>query len=199
MSLINSLLLPQVGHLFTADVNDVTCLRRTSHLVTRGCRPFESMVLTLVPSALIMRRESVVPILGCVLRAKLGRAVFAQVGSTGVVMRSQKEITLKSDLDAKDRLDIYRNFLLYCMSGDVVALPMGSTGESPSYYYYRTPFLPSRKNTYADKLHVKATKILPLVGLARSKQDPINHRHVAQFSNRPPPAGAHWGSIFIDL
>ncbi|KAK9915263.1 hypothetical protein WJX75_006851 [Coccomyxa subellipsoidea] len=50
-----------------------------------------------------------------------------EVGSTGVVMRSQKEITLKSDLDAKDRLDIYRNFLLYCMSGDVVALPMGST------------------------------------------------------------------------
>lgn len=53
-----------------------------------------------------------------------------QVGSTGVTMRSQKEITLKNDLDAKDRLDIYRNFLLYCMSGDVVALPMGSTGES---------------------------------------------------------------------
>ena len=52
-----------------------------------------------------------------------------QVGSTGVTMRSQKEITLKDDLGAKDRLDIYRNFLLYCMSGDVVALPMGSTGE----------------------------------------------------------------------
>ena len=51
-----------------------------------------------------------------------------QVGSTGVTMRSQKEITLKDDLGARDRLDIYRNFLLYCMSGDVVALPMGSTG-----------------------------------------------------------------------
>ena len=45
-------------------------------------------------------------------------------------MRSQKEITLKDDLSAKDRLDIYRNFLLYCMSGDVVALPMGSTGAT---------------------------------------------------------------------
>lgn len=43
-------------------------------------------------------------------------------------MKSQKDITLKNDLDARDRLDIYRNFLLYCMSGDVVALPMGSTG-----------------------------------------------------------------------
>jgi hypothetical protein len=56
--------------------------------------------------------------------------MWLQVGSTGVTMRSQKEITLKNDLDARDRLDIYRNFLLYCMSGDVVALPMGSTGES---------------------------------------------------------------------
>ena len=54
--------------------------------------------------------------------------VGLQVGSTGVTMRSQKEITLKNDLEARDRLDIYRNFLLYCMSGDVVALPMGSTG-----------------------------------------------------------------------
>ena len=58
------------------------------------------------------------------------RTMWLQVGSTGVTMRSQKEITLKNELDARDRLDIYRNFLLYCMSGDVVALPMGSTGES---------------------------------------------------------------------
>lgn len=56
-------------------------------------------------------------------------AAWPQVGSTGMTMRSQKEITLKDDLSARDRLDIYRNFLLYCMSGDVVALPMGSTGE----------------------------------------------------------------------
>ena len=56
-----------------------------------------------------------------------------QVGSTGVTMRSQKEITLKDDLSAKDRLDIYRNFLLYCMSGDVVALPMGSTGKNQTF------------------------------------------------------------------
>ena len=43
------------------------------------------------------------------------------------MMRSQKEVTLAGDLELRDRLDIYRNFLLYCMSGDVVALPMGST------------------------------------------------------------------------
>ncbi len=42
-------------------------------------------------------------------------------------MRSQKDVTLSDDLELRDRLDIYRNFLLYCLSGEVVALPMGST------------------------------------------------------------------------
>jgi len=42
-------------------------------------------------------------------------------------MKSQKEITLAKDLQLRDRQDIYRNFLLYCMSGDTIALPMGST------------------------------------------------------------------------
>jgi hypothetical protein len=41
----------------------------------------------------------------------------------------------------------------------------------------------------ADKLQVKAAKCLPLVGLARSKHDPINRGHGAQYMNRPPPAG----------
>ena len=42
-----------------------------------------------------------------------------------------------------------------------------------------------------DKLQVKAqqaAKCLPLVGLAKSKQDPINRGHGAQYLNRPPPA-----------
>lgn len=42
------------------------------------------------------------------------------------MMKSQKEVTLAEDLELRDRTDIYRNFLLYCMSGDVVALPMGA-------------------------------------------------------------------------
>ena len=42
----------------------------------------------------------------------------------------------------------------------------------------------------ADKLQEKAAKFLPLVGLARSKQDPINRGHGAQYLYRPPPAGA---------
>ena len=43
----------------------------------------------------------------------------------------------------------------------------------------------------ADKLQVKAAKFLPLVGLARSKQDPINRGHGAQCLYRPPPDGAN--------
>ena len=42
----------------------------------------------------------------------------------------------------------------------------------------------------ADKLQLKAATILPLVGLARSKQDPINGGHGAQYLYHPPPAGA---------
>ena len=43
-------------------------------------------------------------------------------------MKSQKEINLGKDLELRDRKDVYRNFLLFCVSGDVVQLPMGSTG-----------------------------------------------------------------------
>ena len=42
-------------------------------------------------------------------------------------MRSQKEITLREELDQKDRVDIYRNFLLYCMSGNVINIGMGTS------------------------------------------------------------------------
>jgi len=47
-------------------------------------------------------------------------------GSEAMVMKSQKDITIANELERRDRLDIYRNFLLYCMTGDVVQLPMGS-------------------------------------------------------------------------
>ena len=47
-----------------------------------------------------------------------------------------------------------------------------------------------RQGAPADKLQVKAAKILPLVGLARSKQDPINREHGAQYLCRPPPDGS---------
>ena len=48
-------------------------------------------------------------------------------------------------------------------------------------------FLPKGKLRPADKLQLKAATILPLVGLARTKQDPINRGHGAQYLYRPPP------------
>ncbi len=69
------------------------------------------------------------------------------------------------------------------------------------YYYYYTLFLPRGKVRPADRLQLKAATILPLVGLARSKQDPIDRGHGAQYLYRPPPAGARniWGEISVGL
>jgi len=53
-------------------------------------------------------------------------ATSPELEEAGVTMMQQKEITLADDLDKRDRLDIYRSFLLFCMSGDAVSLPMGS-------------------------------------------------------------------------
>ncbi len=50
----------------------------------------------------------------------------------------------------------------------------------------------------ADKLQSKAATILPLVGLARSKQDPINRGHGVQYLYRPPAAGANIFDDYID-
>ncbi|EFN52285.1 hypothetical protein CHLNCDRAFT_139027 [Chlorella variabilis] len=58
--------------------------------------------------------------------AAAARAGGEAVGG-GAVMRSQKDVTLAEDLDLRDRTDIYKNFLLYCMTGDVVQGPMGVT------------------------------------------------------------------------
>ena len=59
---------------------------------------------------------------------------------------------------------------------------------------YYTLFLPRGKVRPADKLQLKAATILPLVGLARSKQDPINRGHGAQYLYRPP---ASRGRVFV--
>ena len=58
------------------------------------------------------------------------------------------------------------------------------------YYNYYTLFLPTGKVRSADKLQLITPTFLPLVGLNRSKQDPINRGHGAQYLYRPPPAGA---------
>lgn len=59
--------------------------------------------------------------------AAAARSDGEQVGEGGAVMKSQKDVTLAADLELRDRVDIYRNFLLYCMTGDVVQGPMGVT------------------------------------------------------------------------
>ncbi len=56
-------------------------------------------------------------------------------------------------------------------------------------------FLPRGKVRPANKLQVKAAIILPRDGLTRSKQDPINGGHGAQYLYRPPPAGAYENDI----
>lgn len=56
-------------------------------------------------------------------KAKEERREGEQVGAT--VMRAQKDITIADELDVRDRQDIYKNFLMYCMTGDVVRGPMG--------------------------------------------------------------------------
>eukprot|EP00899_Mesostigma_viride_P014051 jgi/Mesvir1/22647/Mv14082-RA.1 len=43
------------------------------------------------------------------------------------LIQPQKEITLREALEAREREDLYREFLLYCLSGNVVQLAMGSS------------------------------------------------------------------------
>ena len=57
------------------------------------------------------------------------------------------------------------------------------------HFYYTLSCLEAR--CVCRQAAVKAAKILPLVGLARSKQDPINRGHGPQCLYRPPPAGAN--------
>jgi hypothetical protein len=39
--------------------------------------------------------------------------------------KGQKDITLAKDMELQDRVDVYRNYLMYCMTGDVITGPMG--------------------------------------------------------------------------
>ncbi len=57
--------------------------------------------------------------------AAAARSDGERVGESATVMKSQKDITLGKDLELRDRVDIYRSFLMYCMTGDVMQGPMG--------------------------------------------------------------------------
>ncbi len=63
-------------------------------------------------------------------------------------------------------------------------------GVQGSHYDYDTLFLAKRQVASADNLQLKAAKIPPLDGLARSKGNPINRGHGAQNLYRHPPTGA---------
>jgi hypothetical protein len=54
--------------------------------------------------------------------AKVAAAVKADAVPT-----AQKEITLRDELPLSQRQELYRSFLLFCMTGDQVYAPMGST------------------------------------------------------------------------
>ncbi|CAF1924018.1 unnamed protein product, partial [Brassica oleracea var. botrytis] len=38
----------------------------------------------------------------------------------------QTEITLKDDLPDRDRIDLYKTYLLYCLTGEVTRIPFGA-------------------------------------------------------------------------
>ena len=57
------------------------------------------------------------------------------------------------------------------------------------FYYCYKLFLPKGTYVLQTSCNLKAATILPLVGLARFKQDPINRGHGALYLYRPPPAG----------
>lgn len=59
--------------------------------------------------------------------ADLGKGETLSINGEQVKVKSQKLITLADTMEMTDRRDLYRNYLLYCMSGDQVDLPMGSS------------------------------------------------------------------------
>ncbi len=68
----------------------------------------------------------------------------------------------------------------------VMSFGSSSVDHQQLPYFNNMHFLASGKVRPADKLQLKAAKIL----LPRSKQDPTNRGHGAQYLYRPPPAGA---------
>ena len=42
-------------------------------------------------------------------------------------MGAQKDITVRDDFELSERIEIYKTYLMFCMTGDVVQLPMGGT------------------------------------------------------------------------
>ena len=107
-------------------------------------------------------------------------------------MKSQKEINLAKDLQLRDRQDIYRNFLLYCMSGDTVALPMGATVVVERD---QTEF--ARLSQLGDILGLQQTEVAHV----HSELAEQAYRQQVGASPEPSPAWgtALWVCVAIDL
>ncbi|CAI7764897.1 unnamed protein product [Closterium sp. NIES-53] len=41
--------------------------------------------------------------------------------------KAQKEVSVKDDLELRERLDLYKSFLLFCLQGDTTGMPMGTS------------------------------------------------------------------------
>ena len=79
---------------------------------------------------------------------------------------------------------------LAALKADDDAPPPGAPQLPPYIAYCCTLFLPIGKVS-CRQAAVKGCHNPPLVGLAGSKQDPINRGHIARNLYRPPPAGAN--------
>lgn len=54
-------------------------------------------------------------------KVKPGKELAAKLGKPG-----QTEITLKDDLPERDRTDLYKTYLLFCLTGEVTKIPFGA-------------------------------------------------------------------------
>ncbi|GFR49409.1 hypothetical protein Agub_g11462 [Astrephomene gubernaculifera] len=73
--------------------------------------------------------------------------------------KAQKEITLKDDLEAPMRSEIYKNYLMYSMSGETVELPVGGVIRKKSNAQARQAEM-SRLSSLADLLGMSGAEVM---------------------------------------
>ncbi|GIL58607.1 hypothetical protein Vafri_13622 [Volvox africanus] len=73
--------------------------------------------------------------------------------------KAQKEITLKDDLEAPMRAEIYKNYLMYSMSGEVVELPVGGVIRKKSNAQARQAEM-TRLQSLADVLGMSGAEVM---------------------------------------
>ncbi|PNW77802.1 hypothetical protein CHLRE_10g452450v5 [Chlamydomonas reinhardtii] len=73
--------------------------------------------------------------------------------------KAQKEISLKDDLEPAMRGEIYKNYLMYSMSGDVVELPVGGVIRKKSNAQARQAEM-QRLNSLADVLGMSQQEVM---------------------------------------